>query len=47
MGGQGWLIDRFFNRGSMTSLKTEIVVPYSENELIIDAALLLGKKIGT
>ena len=31
----------------MINLETEIVVFYSENEPIIDTALLLGKKIET
>lgn len=44
IGGRGWLMDRFFNRSFMTSLKIEIVALCLENELIIDVALSLEKK---
>lgn len=43
-GGWGWLIDKFFNRGSITSLQTEIIVYCSKNKPIIDTTLSLERK---
>lgn len=43
-GGRDWLIDRFFNRGSITSLETEIVTSCLKNKPIIDVTLSLRKK---